>query len=458
MKRRLIHSSALATLVLSVALFASQGAGAATDGNAKYRTAPVRSASAILRGQLESPLQVGPNRLVTNKTGAQSETAVAIDPTDNRHMLASSNDLANFSSFNNLFESFNRGRTWVSAGFNAPAFCYDTWIDFNSAGDAFFSYECSDERIAYRLHGTTNWVQTTLTNAGGFPDRDMVVVDNSNSSPFKNSVYIGYDDNGSSNKAYVMYSRTGTSNWLRSNEIDDTPNASDVIGVNAATAPDGTVYATWEDYANKMIKSDVSHDGGVTWGADHVVTNFRINTTGFFIFIPPQPSRGVLPMPMTTVAPAGSPNAGRLYVTYFDKSPTGNNTNIYFRYSDNGGTTWSAETKVNDDTNNAYHFHPAIAVETDGTIAISFYDTRNDATSKKTDQYISFSTDGGLTWGANQRLTTASSNETLGGADANQYGDYQNIDGGTGFVQPVWTDSRGGVTGKAEETVTANAR
>src|SRR5206468_1332666 len=101
----------------------------------------------------------------------------------------------------------------------------------------------------------------------------------------------------------------------------------------------------------------------------------------------------------------------------------------------------------------------AIAVSPNGTVAISFYDTRNDATSKRTDQYISFSTDGGVTWSANERVTTASSNETLSGADGNQYGDYQNIAASsTNFFQPVWTDSRRGVAGGAEETSPASAR
>src|SRR5439155_566093 len=80
-----------------------------------------------------------------------------------------------------------------------------------------------------------------------------------------------------------------------------------------------------------------------------------------------------------------------------------------------GGAPWSAETKVNDDTVHAWQFFPAISVSPNGTVALSFYDTRNDSTGKKTDQYISFSTDGGVTWSANQRVTTAQSDES--GAD-----------------------------------------
>ena len=205
-------------------------------------------------------------------------------------------------------------------------------------------------------------------------------------------------------------------------------------------APDGTVYGTWEDYSGKNILTDKSTNGGATWGTDHVVTNYRINTGTFFISIPPQPDRGVLPMPMTTVAPAGTACAGRLYVTYYDKSTIGANTNVYERYSDDGGTTWSSEIQVNDGSTTAYHFHPAIAVSKNGTVGISFYDTRNDPTNKKTDQYISFSTNCGVSWSANQKLTTAMSDES-GAGDPNDYGDYQGLSAWT-FFQAVWTDSR----------------
>jgi hypothetical protein len=224
---------------------------------------------------------------ITNANGAQSETSVAVDPTNPSHLIAMMNDLAAASGATaGNYESFDRGRTWAPAGNNVgTGFCYDTWAAFNQSGDAFMSYECSDQRIGYRKAGTTTWVDTKLTNAGSFPDRDMVTVDNSATSPFAGSVYIGYDDNGANNAAHLMYSRNGFGSWSQSPKINDT---SSTIGVNAVTAPDGTVYALWEDYSGKKIWADKSTDGGATWGTDHVVTNFRINTASFFIFIPPQ--------------------------------------------------------------------------------------------------------------------------------------------------------------------------
>ncbi|HEX9311767.1 MAG TPA: sialidase family protein [Actinomycetota bacterium] len=433
---RLVGLVAIGAAALGFSFSGAGGVQALASG--AHNTVPVRIAAPGRSGGIDAPFTlVSRNANVTNRSGAQSETAIAVDPTSPKHLLASLNDLTDTA---RVYESFNGGKTWALSTLNLdPDFCYDTWLQFNSAGDAFLSYECFDERIAYLKHGTTTWVKTKLTGAGSFPDRDMVTVDNTATSPFAGSVYVGYDDNGANNAAHLMISRTGFGSWVQSPKFND---GNPTIGVNAAVGPDGTVYGTWEDYSGKKLWTDKSTNGGSTWGTDHVVTNFRINTTTFFISIPPQPDRGVLPMPMTATAPAGTSHAGRLYVTYFDKAVATSNTNIYFRYSDNGGSTWSAEKQINDDTNNAWHFHPAISVSPNGTIGVSFYDTRNDPTGKKTDQFFTFSTDGGLTWAPNVKVTSAQSDES-GSGDPNDYGDYQNIAASVAnWFAPVWTDSR----------------
>jgi hypothetical protein len=386
-------------------------------------------------------LPAGRNVNVTNKNGAQSETTIAVDPTNVRHILTASNDLSDTT---HIYESTDGGRTWTEAGLGlGSTFCYDPWLDFNAAGDAFFAYECSSgtiQRVAYRKVGQANWTKINLGNAGNFADRDMLVVDTTPSSQFFNSVYIGYDDFGANNAAHVLYSRDGFADYIRSPKINNT---SSTIGVNVAVCPEGDIYAAWLDFSGKKLTVDRSTDGGATWGTDRVAHNYRLNTPNFFISIPPQPDRGIVPMPFTDCAPQGTPFAGRVYVTYTDRSPNTSDTNVYVRFSDDGGATWSPESKVNDDIVNAYQFHPSISVAPNGRVGVSFYDTRDDQPSnEKTHQYFAVSVDGGVTWSPNLRVTTEQSDES-GFGDPNDYGDYQGLDATSRNTwHVVWTDSR----------------
>jgi hypothetical protein len=89
---------------------------------------------------------------------------------------------------------------------------------------------------------------------------------------------------------------------------------------------------------------------------------------------------------------------------------------------------------------------------TNGVVNVSFYDTRNDTTGSRymTDIYLSRSSDGGASYGANVRVSDVSSNEHdcdgLFPCSAinygNQQGDYSGLVAYGGVAHPIWTDSR----------------
>lgn len=96
--------------------------------------------------------------------------------------------------------------------------------------------------------------------------------------------------------------------------------------------------------------------------------------------IPPQQFRGIDPGASLAYDTSGDAFTGRLYMTYTDApTPTSPNTNIYLRYSDDSGATWSGAVKVNDDQTTNSHFNPRVAVDpVTGTVGLTWYDARND--------------------------------------------------------------------------------
>ena len=70
------------------------------------------------------------------------------------------------------------------------------------------------------------------------------------------------------------------------------------------------------------------------------------------------------PYPFITADNSYGPNRGRFYLVYASNTPSGNGNkpDIFCRYSDNQGTSWSSPVVVNDDVNTTANnqWHPSI--------------------------------------------------------------------------------------------------
>jgi hypothetical protein len=125
---------------------------------------------------------------------------------------------------------------------------------------------------------------------------------------------------------------------------------------------------------------------------------------------------------------------------------------IMFQYSGNGGASWSAARRLNDDQGTNSQVNPAIAVDqASGAVAVSWYDARNDLGSGgagDTDGvpnddvqiWATYSTNGGVTIAPNFRVSQGTSNAN--GADSYfDYGDYTHAAFQSHRFWPAWSDN-----------------
>src|SRR5213593_4737393 len=109
---------ATGAMFLSLALWSGTGVLA---GGART-TVPIRSSSPAAPPRVHVPWsRVGRNVDVSRKSGPQSETSIAVNPTDPNNAIAGVNDLTSTAQF---WETNDGGRTWALAGLNLnPDFC-----------------------------------------------------------------------------------------------------------------------------------------------------------------------------------------------------------------------------------------------------------------------------------------------------------------------------------------------
>ena len=125
-----------------------------------------------------------------------------------------------------------------------------------------------------------------------------------------------------------------------------------------------------------------------------------------------------------------NPTNGHVYIVY-NANPEGpDGADVFFTRSADGGATWSAPVRVNSDPGDNDQFFPDIAVNAAGVIEVVWYDQRLDPANFAMDIYHAQSVDGGLSFGANQRVTMSSSIPAVGYdpvVNPNYMGDYNDL-------------------------------
>jgi hypothetical protein len=130
---------------------------------------------------------------------------------------------------------------------------------------------------------------------------------------------------------------------------------------------------------------------------------------------------------------------------YTDRTSTGTaDTDVFVRFSNDSGSTWSAPVRVNDDTlgNGKSQFLPRIALDqTTGFIAVSWYDCRNSPGNNTAEVWAALSIDGGVSFLPNVKVSAGFSSGTATPVSNFNFGDYSGLAFHAGAFYPCWADN-----------------
>ncbi|HVE70838.1 MAG TPA: pre-peptidase C-terminal domain-containing protein [Thermoanaerobaculia bacterium] len=394
------------------------------------------------------------------QTSSRSESDIRVNYWDPNKIIAGSNNIGG-SGQQGMYYSSDAGVTWGQTYLplnTGDSFHSDPTVDWTSDGTAWsttMGINSGSTVLKVQSYRSTNggatWIfDGTVSGSQTQTDKQMQWIDHSATSAYKDQNYVIWH-----NGAPAYMNRRTSSGWGTPIKVSSTETTGTSIGSDVKTNSTGDVFGFWPDTGSRGIYVVKSTNGGTSYS-----TPTRIVTTydSYDIGVPAFNNRRILIYVSGGTYRNGTTN--NVYALWADLSgdtgcTTATNepgsstsstckTRVWFSRSTDGGATWSARVKINNQSGLNDQFNPFLAVdETNGNIGAMYYDTVGDAGRKKVDVYYQMSTDGGATWQAAVKVTTAMTDETVSGADSgNQFGDYNSLSGYANKFFPSWTDRR----------------
>ncbi|HEY3249567.1 MAG TPA: T9SS type A sorting domain-containing protein [Ignavibacteria bacterium] len=316
-------------------------------------------------------------------------------------------------------KSTNGGMTWSNPG----SYTYVNWPRQQDKEWAI---------VDWSRGSRGNWIYCTWTQ---FDDYGSTLTTDSSNIFFARSTDAG-----------ITWTGVTRINKLGGNCIDEDYT---VEGAVPAVGPAGQVYVAWagpQGVNSFKIFFDKSTDGGNTWLANDIIA---ANNPGGWDLGSGSPSGlGVYGiyrangMPITCCDLSNGPYRGYIYINYLD-SAGNHDRDVKIVKSTDGGNTWSAPIRVNNDPPGKEQFFTWMTIDmATGYLYVVFYDRRNYA-DNQTDVFMAVSTNGGTTW-TNERISASVFTPVY----SQFFGDYICITAHNGRVRPIWMrrDSGGGLS------------
>jgi hypothetical protein len=371
--------------------------------------------------------QVNVNGSGQNITGdAANEPSIAVDPTDHNRMVIG------WRQFNSVTSNFrqggwgytsNGGTTWTFPGvLENNVFRSDPVLGCDDTGR--FLYLSLLESFDVTLWRSLNGGQTFTNIApakGG--DKQWFVVDKTSSTG--HGFHYQFWDNASP-FAPNEFSRSidGGFTWMNPIIVPHAPQwgTPDVDS-------NGTLYfggVTTSQTQFWCIRSTDAKNGAVIPTFDQ---STQVNMGGVIDYMDTINPVGLIGQVFLAADRSGTSSNNNVYMLA-SVQPTGFNTgsDVMFVRSTDGGATFSAPKRVNDDPVNhsKWHWFGTLSVAPNGRIDSVWLDTRNAANNTDSQLFYSYSTDAGNTWSPNVAVSNAF-NPFLGYPNQNKMGDYMTI-------------------------------
>src|SRR5437660_1118959 len=391
-----------------------------------------------------------------------AEVSVAINPKNADNIVGASfaagrPPRARYGSYN--YVSMDGGKTWKTVPVEDPKGLTqgDDVVYFSSDGIAYHAHlSFVGIRVARPPRAESGMLVESSSDGGltwnhsvpainhensviPFEDKPGIVVDDAPVSKFKSNVYMAwtrFDVYGSSDPdchSHIYFARSTDGGKTFSMPMKISDGAGDcrdtdttVEGAVPSVGPNGEVYVVWAGPLGLVFKK--STDGGLTFTKDKVIQQMPGGWD--FSVVGLERANG---MPVTSVDVSNGPNKGTLYVNWIDAR--NGDPDVFVASSRDGGETWSAPARVNDDPlkNGKVQFFTWMSVDpVDGSVNIVFYD-RRDTEGALTRVILARSVDGGRTF-INHRI-----DQPAFACDPKVFfGDYTGISAFNGRVIPIF--------------------
>jgi len=357
---------------------------------------------------------------------AANEPSIAVDPT-NRNNIA-----IGWRQFDNVNSNFrqagygystNGGQTWTFPGVIEPGvFRSDPVLDADADGNIYYNSLTADNydywcNVFKSSTGGSSWNSGTFAQGG---DKQWMTIDKTDGSG-SGHIYAYWTSWYSiCYPGFFTRSTNGGGSFENCITIPDDPSwGTLMVGSNGNLYVGATDGYSYDFVVARSSNAQISGQT-VSWDMTTVVSLDGSITYG----IGPNPG-GLGGQTSIAIDTSGGPYNGNVYLLCsVDRNSNNDPADVMFARSTNEGVTWSSPVRINDDAGtSAYQWFGTMSVAPTGRIDVIWLDTRDNPGTYLSALYYSFSTDGGVTWSQNERLSDFF-NPHVGWPQQNKMGDY----------------------------------